>query len=138
MIDYGHCPLYSLFRYYAVNRDSHAEAECVCEDRFLCEAHVFAPTIMELFKCFFLLVRELFLQFLVMPCHITEQFFHLRGVGSAVLLRYDVAMPQIFYNAFHRLHLLLAQHNTTEENISPAVSENKIYLFSAFWHSAHM
>ena len=47
--------------------------------------------------------------------------FYFFRLGSAVLLRYDVAVPQLFYNAFHRLHLLLAQHNTTEESKSPAL-----------------
>ena len=42
---------------------------------------------------------------------------------SAILLWYDVAMPQLFYNAFHKLHLLLAEHNTTEEGESPAFFE---------------
>ena len=94
------------------------------------KTHIFASTVMELFECFLLLVREGLFEILVMPCHITEQFLHLLGVGSAVLLRNDVSVPQLVDYIFHRLHLLLAQQHTTEESISPALFRKQIQLFS--------
>ena len=58
-----------------------------------------------------------------MPRHIPKELFHLLGVRPTVLLRYDISVPQFFYYAFHWSHLLLAQHNTTEERKDP---ENKM------------
>ena len=54
-----------------------------------------------------------------MLSYITDELLHFLGVVSAVLLRYDVSVPQIVYNAFHGLYLLLAHNNTTEGEESP-------------------
>lgn len=99
---------------------SRSELKRILEDGCFCKAHVLTPAIVELFECFFLLMREALFQVLVMPCHITEEFLHLLGISSAVLLRNYVSVPQFFYHIFHRLHLLLAQQHTTEERESPA------------------
>ena len=48
---------------------SSAEFEGIHEDRLFREAHIFAPAVVEFLKYFFLLVREAFLQVLVMSCH---------------------------------------------------------------------
>ena len=48
------------------------QLEGICEDCFFCQTRVFAPAIVELLEDFFLLVREAFLQVLVMPSHIAK------------------------------------------------------------------
>ena len=75
------------------HRESCSELEGILEDGCFGEAHVLAPAIVELFEGFFLLVREALFEFLVMPCHIAEEFFHLRWVGSAIFLRNYVSVP---------------------------------------------
>ena len=64
---------------------------------------------------------KLFFQVLMMPCHVAEEFLHLWGVGSTILLRNYVSVPQFVYYNFHRSHLLLAQQHTTEGCGSPAL-----------------
>lgn len=72
---------------------STTEFEGIHEYCLFRKAHIFALAIVELFEYFFLFIREAFLQVLMLPCHVAEQLLHLRRVGSAVLLRYDVAVP---------------------------------------------
>ena len=70
-----------------------SEAEGIFEDGCFGEAHVLAPAIVELLKYFLLLVGEALFEFLVMSCHVAEEFFHLWRVGSAILLRNYVSVP---------------------------------------------
>lgn len=84
------------------------------------------------FECFLLFVREAFLQVLVMPWHTSEEFLHLHRVGSALLLRYDVSVPQFVNYIFHRLCLLFYQHNNIPHKRAEVQHffENKFYFFS--------
>ena len=50
-----------------LHRQPRSELEGILEDSCFGEAHVLVPTIVELFEGFLLLVREVFLQILVMP-----------------------------------------------------------------------
>ena len=59
-------------------RQSRAKLESVFKDGCFGEAHVLDPAIVELFEGFLLLVREALFEFLVMPCHVAEEFLHLR------------------------------------------------------------
>ena len=78
-----------------------------------------------------------------MPCHIPKELFHFFRLGSAILPGYDVAVPQFFYNAFHRLHLLLAGHNITEERKSSGILffyflRNLLFAFCLVRGKAHV
>ena len=88
------------------------------------------------FRRFFLLVCEALFKFLVMPCQVAESFLHLRWVGSAILLRYDISVPQLVYHIFHRLCLLFRQHNNIPQKREEVQSffENK----SNFFHGAFL
>ena len=76
-----------------LHREPCSEAEGVFEDGCFGEAYVLVPAIVKFFEDLLLLVGEGLFQVLVMPCHIAEQFLHLLGVVSAVLLRNDVSVP---------------------------------------------
>ena len=96
---------------YNRKRNSCAELESILKDCRLRQAHILTPTIVEFLEGFFLLVGEVLFEFLVMPCHVAKEFLHLWRVCSAVLLRYDVSVPQFVYHIFHALVLLFCQHN---------------------------
>ncbi len=42
---------------------------------------------------FFLFFGKGLFEVFMIPCHVSEQLLHLRRIGSAILLRYDVAAP---------------------------------------------
>ena len=86
--------LFHLFFAHNIVHHSRTDLKSILKDCCFREAHILAPTIVELFKCFFLLVGKAFLQVLVMPCHIAKQFFHLFGVGSAIFLRDNISVPK--------------------------------------------
>ena len=116
---------------YSVYDTLNSEFEGIFEYGSFSEAHVLAEAIVELFECFLLIVREALFEILVMSCHIVEEFLHLIGICSAVLLRNDVTVPQFVNNAFRRLYLLLAHNNTTEGGESPDLFRNNFNFFSA-------
>ena len=105
--------------------------ERILEDGLFGEAHVLAPAIVKFLECFFLLVREALFQFLVMPCHVSEEFLHLRRVRSAILLRNYVSVPQFVYHIFHRFCLLFYQHNNITQKVAEVqhLFENKSSFF---------
>jgi hypothetical protein len=81
----------------------------------------------ELIEYLLLFLGEGFLQVLVMPCHISEQLFHLFRVRSAVLLGNDISVPQSFNN-IHRLIPPLAHAKSRQFGKENGLFENALFF----------
>ena len=71
----------------------HSEPEAVGKGIALCDAVHLVHAILELFKCFFLLIRECAVQFLSISGDQLQQFLQTFVTTSALLEGRDVAVP---------------------------------------------